>query len=161
VRPKAGSAADRKLLGKIDRVGWTLLYITGDAPWPDFGFTVGLFANYHHPEITLVGIGRDGTAAVLTRIAEQVRDGRSFDAVHEFDNVLQNGYGCRFWTVPNRLHGDHFGTAIWFYQGVPFPVLQVFIPDVQGAYPWQPGFSGDARAQLLKGDSLRSPTMRE
>jgi hypothetical protein len=79
VRPKAGSAADRQLLAAIDRIGWTLMYISGNAPWPDFGFTVGLFANYEHP----------------------------------------------------------------------------------GVYPWQPGFSGDARAQLLNGDLLRTQPVRE
>jgi hypothetical protein len=97
---------------------------------------------------------------LLTRIAEQVRDGRRFDDVHEFERVLENQYGCRFRALSRKLRLDHLGTAIWFYQGTAFPALQAFVPDVNGRYPWEEGVDGNASAQFLKGDPLRRKTMK-
>ena len=154
-RPLATSAADRKLLREIDNSGWTLMYISGDPESPDFAFTIGLFANYNHPEIVVVGLDSEGAGWLLNRIAEQVRAGRRFDNTREFDGVLQNQYGCRFRTLPKKLQKDHLGTAIWFYQGSEFPAMQVFVPDVNGRYPWEHGFQGDASAHAFKGDVLQ------
>jgi hypothetical protein len=136
------------------------MYISGDPESPNFAFTIGLFANYSHPEIVVVGLDREGAGWLLTRIAEQVRDGRRFDDTLEFDSVLQNQYGCRFRTLPKKLQNDHLGTAIWFYQGSEFPVLQVFVPDVNGKYPWEHEFLGDASAHTFKGDVLRRQSLK-
>jgi Domain of unknown function (DUF4262) len=157
-RPIAKSPADRKLLREIEKDGWTLMYITGNPASADFGFTIGLFASYQHPEIVAVGLNPDSTRWLLNRIAEQVRAGRHFDDVHEFQDVLQNQYGCRFRRLSPKLRHDYLGTAIWFYQGDDFPALQAFIPDVNGKYPWEEGVSDDASAQILAGDALRRRT---
>jgi hypothetical protein len=159
-RPTPTSAADRKLLREIDSIGWTLMYISEDVDAPNFAFTIGLFANYGQPEVVVVGLDAEGAGWLLTRIAEQVRDGRHFDDVHEFDNVLDNQYGCRFRQLSKRLRQENLGTATWFYQGAEFPALQVFVPDVNRKYPWEEGFQGNAAAQVLRGDTIRQRSMR-
>jgi hypothetical protein len=136
------------------------MYVSGNSPAPDFGFTIGLFATHDHPEIVVVGLGREMVSWLLTHIAEQVRDGRRFDDVREFDRVLENQYGCRFRALSRKLRLDHLGTAIWFYQGTAFPALQAFVPDVNRRYRWEEGVDGNASAQFLKEDPLRRKTMK-
>jgi hypothetical protein len=131
------------------------MYISEDPPEPNFAFTIGLFVNHDHPEVVVADVDREGAGWLLTRISEQVRDGRRFDAVHEFDDVLQNRYKLRFREVSTKLRDEHLGTAKWFYGGTDFPALQAFVPDVNGKYPWEQGFHGNASAQFLKGDNLR------
>ena len=110
------------------------------------------------PEIAVVGICADSTSSILTRIAEEVRNGRQFDDVHEFENVLANRYRCRFRKVSKKLKQNHLGTAICFYQGAEFPALQAFIPDSNGRFPWDGAFQGNALAQFFERDPLRTRT---
>jgi hypothetical protein len=60
---------------------WAVQYVgAGDEPGePPFGYTVGLFG-LGHPELTVVGLGADGTHSVLGRAADLVCDGRDLVA---------------------------------------------------------------------------------
>jgi hypothetical protein len=150
-KPIARSPGDEKILREIRDLGWTLMYIHGNSPYPDFGFTVGLYANYGHPEIVAVGPDRKEAAVLLNTIAEQVRDGRVFTAGNTFEDILEGDYRCAFVAVPKRLYRRHLGTARWYYGGDDFPALQAFVPNLNGHFVWEPDFKGDRNLELLEG----------
>jgi len=153
----AATDADRKILETITKYGWTIMYVHGNAPHPDFAFSIGVSERFGHPEFVVAGLDRAPSAWVLNRLGEHVRDGRVFDPSHEgsglLSGILLNDARIAFRTIERVRYRQLFGTAMWYYGGDEFPMLQVFIPDPQGHFPWDPVFSENRAAQVLEGTS--------
>jgi hypothetical protein len=128
-RRYASTDADREILKKIEKYGWYLLSVHGNAPYPDFTFSIGLYEHYGHPEFVVAGLDPELSAWLLNRLGDQVRDGRAFDASNRVSGVLLNDGCVALKAIERSRYGPLFGTAIWYYGGDKFPMLQVFTPD--------------------------------
>jgi hypothetical protein len=128
--------AERRLLENIRRYDYHIVVVgAADTPSP-FAHTVGLFHRFHHPEIVVVGLGEDRLVDILTHVAEEVRGGERFEAKKTYDDVLE-AHDCTFRRVAARHFATHLARALWYYDGFPFPALQLVWPDADGRYPWQ------------------------
>src|SRR5262249_28745897 len=105
---------------------------------PGWAFTIGLFENFGHPEVTIFGMSAEARHSILNWIGENVRDGRAFTSGIEHDWVLEK-YKCWSRDVQKAWYRDLFGWAIWFYGGKDFPVVQCLWPAKSGIYPWEEG----------------------
>lgn len=47
-------------------------------------------------------------------------------------------HACVFVEVPYTNFHEHIGLAIWFYEGVSFPVRQIVWAAGNGRFPWHP-----------------------
>jgi hypothetical protein len=131
-------SADQKFLSDIERFGWNVTTVgknKGDVG-PDWAFSTGLFSSYQHPEIALFGLEFETMAKIINNIGGEVKRGMKFEPEIEYQEIFAR-CGCRFRPVQSRYYTAHFGWAIWFYEGDPFPVLQCFWPDKEGKYPWE------------------------
>jgi hypothetical protein len=143
---------ERKLLADVREYGWHVVAVGAGDEGPPFGYTIGLYHSFSHPEIIVFGLEVRVMFAIITEIGEQVKSGSRFEPWHESSIILE-GYAVCFRNVERRHYRDHFGFARWFYQGDEFPVLQCVWPDARGRYPWHPEFvAGLAERQPVLSD---------
>jgi Domain of unknown function (DUF4262) len=149
--PEAKSEADETILHHIRNHGCTVVGISdGDPP---FSFSVGLFANYGHPELIIFGQSADNAHIIINLVRDRVAAGHEFVDGDIADDILLNGYELCFWHVPPLLYYDYLGTAIWFYRKFgPFPCLQIIWQDVNRRFPWEADCVPEVKADqpLLK-----------
>jgi hypothetical protein len=139
----AGRAALERVHRDVELYGWHVVLIQGDEE-PGFLFTIGLWQTFRHPEILLFAPSEDptGMAGRLQPVAERVSEGEVFepDSVHE---EIFGRFSGAFRTVERQWYPWFLGTAMAFYGGVDFPVVQLFWPDRDGTFPWETGFSAE------------------
>jgi len=127
---------DRKLLGDIERVGWSVLGIEGDEEGPGFAYSLGIFHTLNHPEILIMGLRMTTAQQLINDIGVAVRAGRRFEAGARSDDFAE-GFPLVFVAVAPQWYRKYVGYARWFYRGSTFPLLQCVWPDKQGLFPWE------------------------
>jgi hypothetical protein len=139
----AGRAAIERARRDVELYGWHVVMIQGDEE-PGFLFTIGLWQSYRHPEIVLFAPSDDPSAMAgrIQPVAERVSDGEVFEPGTVHENLFGRFPGA-FRTVDRFWYPWFLGTAMAFYGGVEFPVLQLFWPDRAGTFPWDVGFSSE------------------
>jgi hypothetical protein len=109
---------------------------------PGWGYSVGLYHTFHHPEVVIFGLPHDLTHRVINAVGEDVRAGKIYKSGHEYPEILE-GVLCTFRTVEKVWYRLLLGSATRFYKSDEFPVLQCIWPDKQQNYPWSPNFRSD------------------
>jgi hypothetical protein len=124
--PKAESEGDKTTLRHVREHGCSVISIPWDGKEPGYVFSVGLFANYGHPELILFGMHPESAHAVVNDVRDRVAAGQKFADGDISDDFLLNGYKVCFWNVPLKAYEDYLGTAIWFYakSPIPFPAFR-------------------------------------
>jgi len=138
--PRPESKGDEDMLRHIREYGCSIISI----PWeektkePPFSFSVGLFANYGHPELILIGMNGDNASAIINEVRTHVAAGRKFADGEITEEILADDYKVCFWTVPLMAYPKYLGFAHWFYEKCPivFPCLQIIFQDVNRHFPW-------------------------
>jgi len=129
-------------------VGLHCVCAGGDDSGPSSVFSVGLFVNYGHPEVLIIGLPAPVAVGILHRIHALVQEGTAFAAGDTTDDVLE-GYPVTFMNVGSKHYGDWLGDAVWFYRSLDggFPCLQMVWPSREGHFPWTAGFDPALRSQ--------------
>jgi hypothetical protein len=150
--PKAECEADDKILGNVRKYGCHIVGIP-DAK-PRFAFSIGLFANYSHPELIIFGLNSNNGSLIINDVRDRVAAGQKFADGDVSDDILADGYKVCFWQVPLDAYREYLGTAIWFYSKSPtsFPCLQIIWQDRNRRFPWEAGCIAEVKADqpLLK-----------
>lgn len=110
---------------------------------PKFNYSVGLWHNYNHPEVLIYGLEADIGAQLINDIAEKCRQGDPVPTNRLTSSEYVQSFDVQFVQVPKSHYKEHFGRALWLYQGDDFPVLQMVFPDKNGDWPWTDGVSDD------------------
>ncbi len=137
---------DRTMLANIVRVGWAVLGIPGDEEGPGYGFSIGLYRTFGHPEIILIGLPWETTHRFINSIGSAIEAGMRYEAGKQYDDVAE-GFLSAFALMDVRHYKAYIGTAGWFYQGWNFPVLQLVWPDRDGVFPWEANAKPGHRTQ--------------
>ena len=130
------SNLDKKLLDDVESYGWHVIKVMADENGPGFGYSVGLFKTFGHPEIIIIGLNLDLIHSIINGIGEDLRDGKVFRS-GEFYSGLIEGYDCYFVTADVKYYLDYVGYDRWFYKSNDFPLLQCIYPTKANVYPWQ------------------------
>lgn len=142
--PKPEDESDKKLLKNIEEFGTHNLHVfdaTGREP--EFTFSIGLYHSYNHPEILAIGLKKDIAQWILNEIARCIREENiSFEEGTDYSELIE-GFDVKFLDVHKSHYKEYLGTAIWFYEGHDFPVLQLVWPSTSGYFPWETGASED------------------
>lgn len=136
--------ADQQVLNDIEQYGAHIVDVLAEGSTPGFGFSIGLFHNFKHPEILIIGLQQELIHSIINDVLEEVKKGKRYEAFTYSPNILE-GFECYFTPVKQQHYQAYLGYAHWFYKGDDFPVLQCIYPTVKGIYPWQ-----DAWPQKLK-----------
>lgn len=127
---------DKQVLSDIEQYGLHIVNVIADEDGPGFGFSIGLFHNFKHPEIIIVGLQQELIHSLINDIGEAIKSGKRFDAFAYSPDILE-GFECYFIPVEQTHYSAYLGYAHWFYKGNNFPVLQCVYPTLKGVYPWQ------------------------
>src|SRR5438045_2496639 len=134
-------ARKRRVLRNVDEHGCHIAFIRELDGLPAFAYSVGLYHNFHHPEIFISGLPVEAMTQALNRLAEKIRAGKMYDAGCDFPGVLE-GVDCRFHLVHSHWQMLFLDVAGWFYEAEDFPVLQCVWSDRQRNYPWSALYRG-------------------
>ena len=152
--PKAKSKGDEETLRHVREHGCSVISIPWEGKEPGYVFSVGLFANYDHPELILFGMHPENAHAIINDVRDRVAAGQKFADGDISDDFLMNGYKVCFWQVPLKVYPDYLGTAMWFYRNCRpvFPCLQIIWQDAKRRFPWEDECLPDVKADqpLLK-----------
>jgi len=133
------SNQDKKLLDDVKNYGWHVIKVMADETGPGFGYSVGFFKTFGHPEVIIIGLNLDFMHSIINGIGENLREGKSYRA-GEFYSVLIEGYDCYLVTVDVKYYHEYVGYDRWFYSGNNFPLIQCIYPTKRNVYPWQSGW---------------------
>jgi hypothetical protein len=156
------------LHGKIERFGWTGMYVFDDPETrtPGWGYTIGLADRVGHPELVVVGLDHCCVGELLDVLANRATAGERFDDLPDGRFDLE---GHPFRVVP--VHRSHWATDrfnMWLaYYGLlgegmpPQDALQVLWPDDDDRLPGDPAHDRrDRRLQTRLDRRTRQPRDR-
>ncbi|HEY0049796.1 MAG TPA: DUF4262 domain-containing protein [Pyrinomonadaceae bacterium] len=139
----AKNEAERKTISDVKNYGLHIVYVFEDEENPGFAYSVGLYENYLHPEIIIIGLKQEISHTLLNNIAYDIKNGKNFTAGEFHEGVLDD-FLCYFGELPKSKYEEYVGWAMWFYKGSDFPLIQCVYPDIEGKFVWNKGFPEEA-----------------
>ena len=141
---EAKDETEQKAIDDIREHGLHVVAVAEDDEGPGFAYSIGLFENYAHPEIIIMGLKVDLAHLLLSNMAFDIKAGMSFTA-GEFHEGILDDFLCYFGEVPREHFREFVGWARWFYQGDNFSLVQCVYPTVKGIFPWEKDFPEETR----------------
>jgi len=143
-----------KIKTNIEHYGLHVIKVLEDENNPPFGYSIGLFETYGHPEILIVGLKLDLIHSLINIIAEKIKEGAVFAHGKYYPDILTN-FNCYFTTVERSYYEEYVQQAINFYGSNNFPLLQCIYPTIKNIYPWQAEWPEDiAYLQPILGETI-------
>lgn len=106
---------------------------------PAFAYTIGLFHNYQHAELIVVGLRLELMHSMLNDVAERIKAGQTFEPGARIADVIEGFEVTLRQVIEPKSFKEHVGYARWFYKGGAFPLFQLVWPDKQARFPQEPG----------------------
>jgi hypothetical protein len=130
----------------VEDPGWAVQLVSdGDDDEPAFAYTIGLYRNFGHPEIIIIGLRLPVMNALLNVCGDRIKAGETLPIHTPFSGVLDD-YDVKLGQVrAPASYDEHLGYAIWFYNGREFPVVQLVWPDKTGRFPGEDGVAESVR----------------
>lgn len=129
-----------RMKAKIAQNGWTAQGILANENQPGWTYTIGLDQSRSHPDLLIVGLDQKVAYYVLDVLAQRVMAGERFEPGQSLSGLLAGDYELVVIEVDDVTEGDIFNMATFFYEGWNFTALQLVWPDMDGNYPWEPGY---------------------
>jgi hypothetical protein len=147
--------SDRKMFRDILEHGCQIAAIEAGPNTPDFCYSVGLYLNFLHSEILIMGLPHQSCAKAINQICRETAEGKKVAEGDVRSDLFESGRPVRFIKVPQEYYIDNLGYAHWFYRSLffqppaieqKFPVLQALWPDKEMRYPDDPNCNPKVKA---------------
>lgn len=148
----------KRIDGNIKRFGW---HVQAVMPGPEdvglrtFAYTVGMPKTLKHAELMMIGFRPELMQSLLNVAGEQIKEGVRFGDWTSSDKVIQ-GFPVWFREVPEITARKWALLSEQRYKGPEFGLLQMFLPDVNGLFPWDPG----CNPQFIETQGMFLPEMK-
>ena len=140
------SATEQRILADVDNDGLHIEKVSPDKKSsPNWAYSIGLHKTMQQPDVIIFGLRPNTMEQLIENTAQRMRDGVVYADGTEDDELLQ-GYTCVFKTVREIWYDVTVKHARWFYGGSNFPLLQLYWPDRNGKYPWDPKCQPEVKA---------------
>lgn len=103
---------------------------------PGFGYSIGFYKTFNHPEIIIVGLKLDLIHTLINNIGHDIQNGKVFKSGNFHADII-DGFDCKMLKVSKQFYDLYVGQALWFYENDDFPLLQCIYPTIKGIYPWE------------------------
>jgi Domain of unknown function (DUF4262) len=150
---------DRRMFKNILQFGCQNIAVEAGSNSAEFVYSVGLYLNFLHPEILIMGVSSQACHLAINKICGDASAGSMVKEGDVRTDLFEIPKPVKFSSVDKARYYDHLGYAAWFYRSLlfsspplepKFPVLQAFWPDKNLLYPDNPDCNPDVRkAQLL------------
>ncbi|MFC4236306.1 DUF4262 domain-containing protein [Thalassospira xianhensis] len=147
----------------IKNYGYTIqgVFASQDGAEPPFSYTIGLLETANHPEIMMVGFDVNLMASIIRNLAKEILAGKVYENDARVNKVIES-YPVALRDVPAAVVQEHCLGAL--RRGIPHKsvkVLQMFLPDVNGKFPWDDGVDPKyAGWQMAFQEMRKKPTLR-
>jgi hypothetical protein len=133
-------ALDRKVLGDVEKHGWSDMSIfpTQDSPGRSFNYTVGFSRYLDQPELLIMGLDHQQMHGILGAAYERMKAGDRFRAGEYFDGVLVD-HRVAFVEIPDPMDNG-YPMSMTHRLMNEFTALQLVWPDMNDRFPWHVGF---------------------
>jgi hypothetical protein len=133
-----------KIEWMIDSKGWALEAIAADPqsdpPTPAYAYTIGLPALTGFAEVAIFGLTPVAASGLLGLVVDMLRGGTEIPIGVELVGVLDNDLRCIFAPIDLATWAPFFGTAMAWYRGEPYEMVQLLWPDRNGFLPTEAGY---------------------
>jgi hypothetical protein len=130
------------LTAQIGEHGWAVSGIRGDGRLPPWAYSVGMWLTCQTAELIACGIPARNAAGIINVIGSRIADGDQIGP----DDVLTDICPAPLTVRPVDLSWrmtSLFALSDEFYGFVRPPYQQVVWADMNGRFPWEPGFQAD------------------
>jgi hypothetical protein len=138
-----------KIEWMIETAGWAVepvaAQLDADPPTPGYAYTIGVPAAVDFPEVVVFGLAPVAAKGLLELVVDACRGGTEIPLGVELVGLLDNELRCVFAPVDVDAHATMFATAVSWYRGKPFELVQLVYPDRSGWLPYEPGFDAHMR----------------
>jgi len=124
----------------VKEYGWYIALFEADTATPAFGYTIGLWKNFNHPEIISFGLPTETLHEILNTAADMVKQGQKINLNVSNDEILE-GFPVQFKQVHSTNIADYFGYGLWYNDYKEFPAIQLIWPDNNSNYMWDSGYA--------------------
>lgn len=131
-------AIQAKIVANIASHGWAVQMVLpgrDTAVDPSFAYTIGLTETFRHPELLMIGFEPTMMQSLLNAAGEAIRQGEHLGDWSRSERVLKD-YPVYCREVPAEHAGRWARGARARYQKSGYRLLQVFLPDPGGRFPW-------------------------
>jgi hypothetical protein len=133
---------DNWTASNIEKYGLAVILLEATDYLPAFGYSIGLWQRYKHPEIISFGLSTKVLHEIINLAGAMVVSGKRIETGVAYDDFFE-ACTIRFVPVDPRNLADYFGYATGYYQYSDFPALQLVWPDQKQKFPWEPDFDVD------------------
>lgn len=111
-----------------------------DPPSPAYTYTIGVPAAVGFSEISVFGLTPVASSGLLDLVVDACRGGTEIPLGVELVGLLDNDLRCLFAPIDVEQWGAMFATAIAWYRGESFDLVQLVYPDRNGFMPYEAGY---------------------
>ncbi len=133
-----------KIEWMIETTGWALEPVPPDVetvpPTPGYAYSIGMPSAVGFADVAVFGLTPVAANGIVTLVADACRGGTEIPIGIEVVGLLDNDLRCMFAPVDLDRWGPFFATAIAWYRGAPFEIVQLLYPDRNGFMPYEAGF---------------------
>jgi Domain of unknown function (DUF4262) len=150
---------DRKMFKNILQFGCQIIAVEAGSNSVEFVYSVGLYLNFLHPEILIMGVSSQACHHAINKICREAAAQSMVEEGDQRSDLFEIPKPVKFTSVDKARYYDYLGYAAWFYRSLmfsspplepKFPVLQALWPDNNLLYPDNPDCNPDVRkAQIL------------
>lgn len=149
-----------EILARLDAAirehGWAVQSVLPGPDTPSFSYTLGLTETFGHAELIMCRFDPTLMHRLLNDVGELIRAGERFGDWDKSDKVI-SGYPVVFRELAPEAARE-WGKAARNRNGDRLTVLQVFLPDAAGRFPWDEGCDAGFASQAFLGYAARRPS---
>ena len=138
-----------KIEWMIDDAGWALEPVQpdpdSDPPLPGYAYTIGLPALTGFPEIAIFGLTPVAARGLIGLVVDMLQGGTEIPIDVEVVGLFDNDLRSLFARIDLDTYGPFFRTAVSWYRGGPFEMVQLLWPDRNGFLPTETGYAQHMR----------------
>ncbi len=150
-------SAVEKIEWMIETSGWALEPVLPDAdadpPRGAYAYTIGIPELTGFPEIAVFGLTPVAARGLLDLVVDLLEGGTEIPIGSEFVGLFDNDLRSIFLPIDVDKWAEYLRTAVAWYKGAPFEMVQLLWPDRIGFLPTEAGYAHHLRlAQPVLGE---------
>jgi len=138
-----------KIEWMIETAGWALEPVQpvpdSDPPLPAYAYTIGLPALTGFAEIAIFGLQPVAARGLVGLVVDLLQGGTEIPYGVELLGLFDNDLRSMFAPINLAEYGTFFRTAVSWYRGQPFEMVQLLWPDRHGFLPYEARYAQHMR----------------
>ena len=134
----------------IKKYGWQCQNVFDEnGETEDFFYSIGFEETFNYPEVMVFGLQKEATHTILSNIAFDLKEGKTFEENIRIKGILSGDYEVMFKPVIPDSLAEYAGIASRYYKK-PFRVLVMLWPDKSNILPTEVGCELTVQNEALK-----------